>query len=148
MKKTIIFDWGRTLYDPEIQSLDKSVPSLLERLKEKYNFVIVSLAKDGNIQKRTELIKKYNIEKYFIKIVFTIDDKEKAYTETVNQLALSPKNTIIIDDRVVRGIAWGNMFGATTIWLKKGKFSTELPNEQTGQPTFTIKDFAELKDIL
>ncbi|MEK7551070.1 MAG: HAD hydrolase-like protein [Patescibacteria group bacterium] len=145
MIKGIIFDWGRTLYDNEKEFLFSETKDVLDYLSKKYNLAIVSLATDGNFEKRWKIIKNYDLEKYFKSILFTQDNKDKLYIETLKKMNLNPKEIIIIDDRVIRGIAWGNKRGAKTIWIKKGKFSNELPTKVTGIPTYTITN---LKDLL
>ncbi|MDD5050524.1 MAG: HAD hydrolase-like protein [Candidatus Pacebacteria bacterium] len=150
MKKPwIIFDWGRTLYDAENADLFPDTIEILEYLKNKYRLAIVSLAKkDGDIERRKAIVKEKDLEKYFEYIAFTDEDKDALYEKTVHQFKMKPEKTVIIDDRMFRGIQWGNKFGATTIWLQKGKFENELANEETGLPTFTIKNLKELRTIL
>ena len=52
--KAIIFDWGRTLYDGENQMLFPGTENVLQILSTLYILVIVSLASDGNIEKRMQ----------------------------------------------------------------------------------------------
>lgn len=46
--------------------------------------------------------------------------------------------------RVVRGIKIGNKLGCITCWIQKGKYSHELPNKETGKPTYKINSVEEL----
>ncbi|MBI2607701.1 MAG: hypothetical protein HYW51_02665 [Candidatus Doudnabacteria bacterium] len=50
--------------------------------------------------------------------------------------------------RTVRGIQYANRHGHPSIWIQQGKFAHELPDSETGQPTYTITDLRELKQIL
>jgi len=63
----------------------------------------------------------------------------------ISQLAVSVQDTAIVDDHIIRGVAWGNRNGATTYWFKNGKFSSVGPTAETGTPSYTIK---KLNDIL
>ncbi|WP_149404024.1 HAD hydrolase-like protein, partial [Dictyobacter arantiisoli] len=87
------------------------------------------------------------IEPYFRLIRFSQKDKDHLYESVLSELALNPFEVAIVDDRVIRGIRWGNKRGATTVWLKKGKFSHEEPSEDTGIPTYTIQNIEELCTI-
>lgn len=51
--------------------------------------------------------------------------------------------TAVVDDRIVRDIAWGNRSGATTVWFQNGEFANELPTPETGNPTHLIAEFAQ-----
>ncbi len=148
MKKLIIFDWGRTLYDNDANALFPETIRLLQYLAPKYTLAIVSLALDGDFERRQKIMREHDLERYFASILFTATDKDALYAKTLGQLGIAPQETVIVDDRMVRGIAWGNHHGTTTIWLQKGKFAEELPNETTGQPTHIIHNLAELYSIL
>ena len=63
-------------------------------------------------------------------------------------LDVAPHEIAIVDDRTRRGIRWGNRNGTTTIWLRQGKFSKELPDEDMGQPTYTINTLNDLFALL
>lgn len=147
MIKGIIFDWGRTLYDNENESLFSETKDVLDYLSKKYNLAIVSLATDGNFDKRWQIIKNHDLEKYFKSILFTQDNKDKLYVDTLEKMKLKPNEVVIVDDYMIRGIAWGNKYGAKTVWIKKGKFSKELPNKITGFPTYTIDSLKQLLNL-
>lgn len=144
----IIFDWGRTLYDHENERLFPETKEVLEYLSKKYALAIVSLATNGNIAKRWKIIIENDLGKYFNSILFDPENKDRLYEITLKTLAVKPSKVVIIDDRTVRGIQWGNRHGTVTIWLKKGKFSNEGPNKETGNPTHIIKNLASLKTLL
>jgi len=149
-KKYIIFDWGRTIYDPETKQLFPETINTLSYLKAKYDMAIVALATKGEhiIEERMNFIKENNLDKYFTEILMDIENKDSLYEAFINKFNIVPEKLIIVDDRVVRGIKWGNNFGCTTVWVKNGKFSEELPYNETGQPTYTIKNIGELVGIL
>ncbi len=142
--RAIMFDWGRTLYDSENNALFPGTESVLQLLSTLYLLVIVSLASDGNIEKRMQLLRKYDIEQYFTAVYISQEDKDALYTTALSRLELPAKDVAIVDDRVMRGIRWGNAHGATTIWLRRGKFINEEPNEETGTPTYVISNLEEV----
>ena|SRR5260370_34657865 len=144
MIRAIIFDWGRTLYDSESQALFPRTQEVLQALSRQYILAIVSLASDGNIEKRQQILQTYDIKKYFASIHFAQKDKDHLYTMALSTLGLFPQEVAIVDDRAIRGIRWGNIHGAMTIWVKQGKFMHEEPNDETGMPTYTISKLEEI----
>lgn len=151
MIEAIIFDWGRTLYDSERGALFPAVPALLAALSSRYTLAIVSLVSDDYVPRvaaRRAVLAEADIGRFFKVITFVPDDKEGAYRDLLAQLALSPAAVAIVDDRMRPGIAWGNARGATTIWLRRGRFAAELPDAAIGQPTYTIDAIDDLTTIL
>jgi len=146
--KVIIFDWGRTLYDPETDGLFVGVAELVPELAKYYSLVLVSLAKNDSPEERRRKIEESGIAKHFKLVLVGGEDKDEMYEKVLKELAVTPENIVVVDDRMLRGIAWGNRRGARTVWLRKGKFSDELPTEETGHPTFTVSDITEVKNLL
>ncbi len=146
--KAIIFDWGRTLHDPDIDSLFPGTQEVLEELSKKYTLALVTLAKSQSPEYRRKTIKESGIKPYFRAIVIGNEEKDKLYEEALKELALLPENVVVVDDRTIRGISWGNRSGAMTIWMRRGKFAEELPTIETGDPTHTITDLSALTRIL
>jgi FMN phosphatase YigB (HAD superfamily) len=143
----IVFDWGRTLYDSEREALFPEVPDLVPRLARDYRLAIVSLVTGdyaARVAARSAALRDSGLEAYFSAVHFVSVDKDAAYVEALAELGVSPTTTAIIDDRVRRGIAWGNQHGATTVWLRRGRFANELPDAATGEPTYTIAAIGEL----
>lgn len=147
MMKAIIFDWGRTLYENENQQVFPEAAEVLEHLSKKYILALVSLIPEGTVEVRKEVINRSGLAKHFASIALTLDNKDAMYEMTLKRLALKPEEVVIVDDRVIRGIKWGNRNGAKTVWLKKGKFSAELPNSDTGEPTHTIENLSQLRAL-
>jgi len=149
--KLVIFDWGRTLYDPETGSLFPETLQTLDYLKSKgYMLAIVALATAGasKIKERLAIIKEEKLVPYFVSVKFDVKNKDKMYSDTLSEFKILPNETVIVDDRVIRGIMWGNANGCKTIWVQNGKFSNELPDDKTGVPSHTIRSIKELWTIL
>jgi FMN phosphatase YigB (HAD superfamily) len=147
--KTVFFDWGRTLWDPESKTLYRDAHEILSYLKNKgYRLFVVSLVITTTIEERLAALKTNGLEKYFSGVYFTLNNKNALYDKVCAENSILAKDLTIVDDRVIRGISWGNKFGATTIWFQNGKFSFEPPDALTGKPAFTIHSLAELKTIL
>ena len=52
--------------------------------------------------------------------------------------------TLVVDDRSIRGIQIGNQIGCETAWIHNGKYSHEMPNEETGAPYYIIDSVEDL----
>lgn len=146
MIKAVIFDWSRTLYDSENNREFPEAMDILEYCKaKKYRLTLVSLvASDESIpgttlESRNRQIDESPLKAYFEKISVTDSDKDLAINETAKYLGLPNEEILIVDDRTVRGIRYGNKNGYQTAWIQAGRFSNELPNAETGTPTYTIK---------
>jgi FMN phosphatase YigB (HAD superfamily) len=147
-KKVVVFDWGRTLHDPDTNDLFPGVRELLTDLSKKYTLALITLPSSETAEERRRKIEHLGVAKFVPHIFVAETDKAQTFEKLLKDLNVDAEEIVIIDDRAIRGIAWGNAKGATTIWLRKGKFADELPNEQTGQPTHTIHELSKLSDLL
>ncbi len=147
MIKAIIFDWGRTIYDKENEKLFSETKEVLKYCSKKYILAIVSLAIDGDIEGRFKKMDEYDIRQYFKFALFHISDKDSLFRNAVGNLNFPPSEILVVDDRMKR-IGWPIKNGCKTIWIKKGKFENELPDEITGKPTFVVKSLVEILKLL
>lgn len=137
---TIIFDWKRTLYDPDSKTLISGTLNLLKFLCKK-NVKNILIGKGGD--KMFQEVKRLKIEKYFSKIIFHDVKRDiKSFSQFVSAKNLGL--TIVVGDRVQSEIEIGNRLKTITIWLKQGKFSEELPSNKFQEPLFTINSINEL----
>lgn len=147
--KVVIFDYGRTLYDQEGGKFFPEVRKILEYLHPKYRLAIVSITNEGAPpEARLKALEKAGIRKFFSTIFFHEKDKDELLERVLQETGVKPSELILVDDRAKRSITWGNKRGAITIWLRKGRFAQELPNEETGIPTYIIENLYDLKELL
>ena len=148
--KMIIFDYGRTLYDRETDDFFPDAIPVVKTLAEKYRLSIVSVSPADEEEARIEALREQDILDHFEKVVFTAsgDAKSKEYEALLRKVDLKANEVVVVDDYIIRGIAWGNAAGATTVWFQNGKFAACTPNDETGDPDFTIHSLSELPKIL
>ncbi len=147
--KVIIFDYGRTLYDRDNNQFFPEVKELLDYLFPKYKLAIVSIAKENfPAEERIKQLKAFGFDKYFSSMLFDESQKDHLFEQTLDKFGLKPTEAVFVDDRVQRGVAWGNKHGGMTIWFRNGKFANELPDMITGTPSYTIDNLSSLKGIL
>ncbi len=143
--EAIIFDWAGTLYEKN-KGLFPYSEKVLKKLKSKYKLAVISKAVSDSIETRLKQINE--IGNYFDIIIADIYKTPKQYLDCMKKLNVNPENTLIVDDRTLRGIKIGNKLGCQTFWIKNGEYSHETPNQETGKPTKTINSVEELLTIL
>jgi len=134
-----IFDFNRTLFDPEENRIEEEAFPLLEFLKGKRCKLALLSVGDKS---REEQIKP--IFSFFDIIVIVQDKSERCFLDIAQQLAVKPSTIIVVGDRIAREIVLGKKCGMKTIWLQRGQFSTEIPQNDLEQPDYT---FTCLSDI-
>ncbi len=143
MCKGVIFDFNRTIYDPQNASLMKGATDLLDFFRDKG--LVMSLLSKANQPGREEEIKNLGIETYFVDTIVTYGKKKPAhFRHLLEAMKTEPSETIVIGDRVKSEIHLGNELGMRTIWLRKGKFKEEWPDQKSEEPDFVVKSLEEI----
>ncbi|MFA6301266.1 MAG: HAD family hydrolase [Candidatus Paceibacterota bacterium] len=149
--KAIIFDWGRTLYDVDTKKEISDAEDVLSYCKQKgYKICVASLVRaNTTIEERENQIKALPLGKY-IDMFEVSGEKEKdsILEKLIKKLNLKKGEILFVDDRIVKSIKYGNINDHPTAWLKSGPFANELPNMETGTPTFIIETLSELKTLI
>jgi len=136
----IIFDYNRTIFNPEIDALYTGVLELLKELSDRHSLVLVSKDEIG----RENKLKDFGIAQYFENTVFV---KEKT-NEVFKNLVKDDEKVLVIGDRVRGEISVGNQLGFITIWVKQGKFANEIPQNQNEIPNHAIDEIKQLSEII
>lgn len=136
----IIFDYNRTLFNPEADSLYQGVVELLQDLSRNNYLYLISRNEPG----RKDRLEELGIKNYFQDIVFV----EEKTPQTFRALVHKGERVLVIGDRVKEEIFLGNQLGFITIWVQQGKFSTELPSKPQEQPDYTVENISELQKII
>ena len=142
--RNIIFDWKRTLYDPDSKVLIEGVQELLEFLSNK-KVPMILIGKGGDDMRQE--VDRLGVGKYFQKIVFAQGEKDpNNFLPFVSKE--KPKSTIFIGDRVRSELEIGNKLGVTTIWVKQGKFAQEKPENKNQEPAYTVANLSECLNLV
>ncbi len=138
---TIIFDFNRTIYDPET---DTSVPGAIEVLNTLYirgeTLHLISRREQG----REKLLSDLGIEHMFASVSF-VDEKEIAIQKIIRE---SSDPVYVVGDHLHDEMCAGNKHGARTVWLKRGKFAELQPETDADVPWRTIESMHELLEII
>ncbi len=141
--KAVIFDFNRTLYDPEQGSFIQGAVASLEKLK-RDGCLLFLVGKGTN--ERANLINELGLHRYFDKIIVK---KEKEVDDFKYLKKKYPDaDFYVFGDRVRKEIKFGNACGFKTIWFKSGKFADEVAETNDEKPWKTIESYDELEEAL
>jgi len=146
MVKAIIFDWVGTLYKFGEKGLYPFSEKVLKELYPKYQLAVISKAVPEDLEKRLNQIDP--IKNYFKVITVDTEKTPEQFIDCMYKLGVTPKDTLVVDDRTIRGIKIGNALGCPTAWIQTGKYFYELPDKDTGEPTYNINSVEDLLKML
>ncbi|MBI4036598.1 HAD family hydrolase [Candidatus Daviesbacteria bacterium] len=138
--KAIIFDFNRTLFDPESDKLIDGCKDVLRALSKDRTLVLISNAADS----REDLIHKLGIGDFFKKIILTKQKNKNDFISICQSLSISPSEVMVVGDRVKGEISIGNSLGMTTVQFLNGIFANELPSDEMEKPKIIITNLKEL----
>ena len=136
----IIFDYNRTLFDPETNGLYPGVFDILKELSSRHELFLVS----RNAPERRVELAQLGIEQYFKTISFVEEKSQELFTK----LAGSAEKILVIGDSIADEITIGNMLGFTTIRMKQGAFGTQTPSHPIQVPTHEISTIADITRVI
>lgn len=146
--KIIIWDFNRTLYNPDAGALIEGAVDVLICARQKgYTSILFSKNKAGETPIKEQL-DRLDISEYF-QAVIESEEKDIKDIERLLSLYLPDKtNSYLISDRAQTDISVGNALGFKTVWFKNGKFAHDLPRTTKETPLFTIDRLIQFKRIL
>lgn len=144
MIKGIVFDFNRTLYDPEKKNLYEGSLKLLEELAKKYKLALISYG----FSDRKKLIENLGLSKYFAKIIIVSEKRKEHLLECLSNFECQSKEILVVGDRVKSEVTVANGLGMVTCWLRKGKFADERPTKLSEEPDFSIFSLSDLPEVL
>lgn len=97
---------------------------------------------------RIELIRSFGLESFFDEICISDSKNARDFLRLAENGGVSKQNTYVIGDRVRGEIKIGNVLGLVTVWIRKGKFSDEVPKDNTEQPTHTVQNLDDIGALL
>src|SRR3990167_6300076 len=119
MIKAIIFDYYRTLYDPE-EGISMATRNLMRELKEQ-GIILALITRNESAKKNISSNSSHDFFSFF-SFVKTVEDdkKEEDFREVMKQINMKDEEILVVGDRIKKEIVIGNKIGLKTVWLKKG----------------------------
>jgi putative hydrolase of the HAD superfamily len=146
MPYSIIFDWKRTLYNPETGKLIPGASQILKHFSDlKIPLFLIGKGKEEMYAE----VKRLDVEKYFQEVLFVGSSKSpQNFAPHIDPN--NPKSTIVIGDRISSELRIGKSLGCTTVWIRQGEFASEEPESDEQKPDFVFEsleavDFSILK---
>jgi phosphoglycolate phosphatase-like HAD superfamily hydrolase len=139
----IIFDWHRTLYNPDEGVLMNGALELIQALKGKgVDLALISKA----MEEDCDWILSFLPDGCFKKVILT-SMKTPELFQSMNSEGRYDR-VIVVGDRIKGEIYCANKAGYETIWFKGGKFVSEVPNSPDEKPDHVIDELGEVLDLL
>jgi len=142
MFKSIIFDFNRTIYNPDNKELFSDSVSILRILKS--IGLKLGLISSGNID-RKELIRNLGLLSYFDWWKVVPKKEAKHFLGFVDSFNFKNNEVLVVGDLITSEIKIANKLGMKTVWLKKGKFTNV---RSLIVPDFEIKSLDEVVSIV
>lgn len=115
--KLIIFDFYKTLFNPETGELFSGIKKILASICLKIPSVLITFRGE----ERKKQIKKLNIEKYFQKIIYCSIKNKETYIKVLTEYNASPEESIIVGDNEEEEIKIGKNLGTEIIKVNPEK---------------------------
>lgn len=143
MNTLLIFDWNRTLYNPDTDDLEVGAFELIQQLKEQgLDLALVSM----DSPTRLDTIKAMVPQDCFENIVLT-DRKTPELFRSMNPED-NYDRVIVVGDRIKSEIVSANRAGHETVWLKTGRFQVDAPSTPDEEPDHVITSLDQLIECI
>lgn len=136
----IIFDYNRTIFNPETGQLYPGVLDMLRSIAGRHEIFLLSMNEPGREAGLAEL----GIEDFFQGVVFSNTKDESAFRRLVGD----SKDVLVVGDRIESEIRTGNALGLITVWIQQGAFARDVPTSVAEEPAHTIRNIVELQEII
>lgn len=136
----IIFDYNRTLFNPELNELYPGARELLRRLHARHELFLVSRFE----QERITQLETLDIRQYFQDVAFVPDKTEEIFIGLVG----TALDVMVIGDSITDEIRIGNILGYVTIRIQQGKFSGQVPASKEQTAKHCISSLEEIEPLL
>lgn len=140
-KKALIFDFNRTIFDPDRGALYEGVLDLLVELQLERKLFLLSKLEGG----REALLKDLGIDGYFQNTYFVERKTPDIIKKIVTENGLSADESMVIGDLISAELAAGREAGLGTIWVRQGKFADLTADFE---PDHIVSSIQELRELL
>lgn len=143
LQPAIIFDWKRTLYDPESRQTVPGAIELLDFLRQ--HNVQMALVGKGSQEMHSEL-DRLGMRGYFFAVLYREGEKQPDWY--VDSIPGFHSGMIFVGDKPDSEIQVGNRLGGYTIRIRQGEFAHEEPTTPEEQADYTLDSLLQVQDHL
>lgn len=145
MCQTIIFDFNRTLFNPEVDRLMPQARRVLSVLRRRgCQLFLVTRKEKGRENRIAEL----GLGEYFSEVFVVPRKSLRLFRSIVEKAAVPPESVAVVGDRLSDEIRLANRLGCRSIRLKAGAFAGEVPQVPEEVPDREIATLAELLPLI
>src|SRR3989344_4387844 len=145
MKKIVICDFNRTIFDPNTNGMMPGALETLEKLSSRgYHLILLSQTRD---ESRKQLIHSLSLEQYFHEIILVPLKKDEDFKRIIARGVVLQKS-FSIGDYIEQDIAYGKRNGLRTIRITGGKFGKVQPKSFHEIADFEVDTFEEVGNII
>lgn len=123
-------------------------PDVIDNFEELKNLKLF-LVTDGSFKQQNKKIDVLKIRNYFDEI-FINDRKDKTeiFRNILYKFSLSPKEVMVVGDRIDKEIRTGNELEMITVRVLRGIYSNIKPKEKLENPGYVINNLNEIFDVI
>lgn len=140
----IIFDFNRTIYNPETNSLVSGALEVLQHFSAKGIPMVLVSRDEGD---RENILMRLGVSSFFEKTFFVREKSKELFLSLMHEYGTEPETTLVVGDYPASEILHGNAAGARTVRLKAGRFADYEPRTKEEEPWRTIYELHELLDL-
>ena len=139
MIERIIFDWKRTLYDPDQATLLPGAQEVLETLDRRgFDMYLIGRGESD----MEDAIDNLGVRGLFRAVHFVPEKSDELFKRYISWS--NPEATLAVGDRAQKEVAFAKSVGAKAVWLQAGMFQDELPLPDIPPPDEVINDIRDL----
>ena len=150
--EAIVFDFGRTLFNPDTGTLFPHTTETLEKLKEKgIKMGLLSVANTEDTIQRLNELEDLGLSSFFQSIeIVPRNTKGKDFTNVLKELGVRGdlSKCMVVGDNLKREIESGNKIGAYTVWTKQNLSADWKPQNERQIPRATVVDIKEIITLI
>lgn len=141
--KIIIFDFNRTLHDPDQDTLIDWTIEILESLSKKYPLFMLSKWDSVRRKKVTDL----DLEKYFEEI-YVVTEKNLDQIQVIKDKYPEWTQFYSVGDRIKKEIVLWNKMWLKTIRFQNWKFASEIPESEDERPWKIVTNLLDIESLI
>lgn len=132
----------------ELERLYPDVKEILEVLSQKYKLGIIANQSAGT----QERIDNWSISKYFDVVVASAEagcakPDLRIFNIALEQANCSPKNAVMIGDRIDNDVAPAKKLGMKTVWVRQAFAKYQSVHNDSEKPDFIIESIGEILNL-
>lgn len=150
--EAVVFDCGRTLFNPDTGNLLVGARETLMDLKlRNVNLGLLTVAVTDDILLRQKEIDYFDVRDFFKAIeIIPRSTKGKDFKKIFETLGVEnhPETCLVVGDNLKREIEAGNRIGAWTVWTRQNLSADWKPENEMQEPKFIIGEIREVTAIV